>query len=66
MPLPLLPQSSLSPEGRDLMETSHVGLTSPRSHSLHMVSGVNPDLLAIFRVLGYSCASSPQYLVSVS
>ena len=30
--LPLLPLDSLSPEGRDLKETSHLGQTVPRSH----------------------------------
>ena len=29
--------SSLSPEGRDLMETSHLGLSVPRSLTLHKV-----------------------------
>ena len=35
--LPTLLEGSLSPEGRDLMETSHLGLRVPRSLTLHKV-----------------------------
>ena len=34
----LLLQSSLIPEGENLMETSHLGLSVPRSLTLHIVS----------------------------
>jgi hypothetical protein len=40
--LPPLPQSFLGPQGRDLLVTSHLGLSLPRSIILFTVSGCGP------------------------